>query len=219
MTIKYLGHATFLITTGTGLRIVMDPYEPGAFGAALNYGPIKDAADVLTISHEHADHNFVNGVPGSPIALRGPKSLAGAEIEVVDAFHDVNGGKERGEIRLFKTTADGVSLAHMGDLGHVLTAEQVAALGKVDVLCIPVGGTFTVDAATAWQNVDLLKPTVVIPMHFKTARTSLPLGPVEKFTDGAGDTPVEWVAGSCVEVTAEMLAEGGRRVIVLEPAN
>ena len=219
MTIKFIGHATFLITTSSGLRLIMDPYESGAFGDAINYAPIRDAADVVTVSHEHADHNFVNGVPGNPVVLRGPKTLEGAQIEVVNAHHDTSGGRERGEDRLFKITADGVSLVHLGDIGHVLTAEQVAALGKVDVLLIPVGGTFTVDAKDAWKIVDLVKPTVVIPMHFRTDRTTLPLAPVEKFTDGAGDTPVEWVEGSSVEIGAGMLVEGGRRVIVLEPAN
>ena len=219
MTIKFIGHATFFITTSSGLRIVMDPHEPGAFGGALNYGPIKDAADVITISHEHADHNFVNGVPGSPLVLRGPKSLEGVEIEVVDAFHDASRGSQRGEDRLFKITADGISLVHLGDLGHVLTAEQVAALGHADVLLIPVGGTYTLDGATAWQIVDLVKPKIVIPMHFKTDRTSLPLARVDEFVKLAGDTPVEAVEGSCMEVTADSLAAGGRRVVVLEPAN
>ena len=218
MTIKYIGHATFLITTAGGLRIIMDPYEAGAFGGALGYKACTDPADVVTVSHEHADHNYVNGVHGSPVILRGAGTVQGVRFEVVSAHHDTSGGKERGEDRLFKFSADGITIAHLGDLGHVLTSQQVAELKPVDVLLVPVGGTFTVDAKAAWELIKLVGPKVVIPMHFRTDRTSLPLARVDEFLRLAGDTPVEKVEGSSVELSAANVGDA-LRVIVLDPSN
>jgi len=219
MVIKFIGHATFHITTDSGVRIVTDPYEAGAFGGAIGYGRITDPADVVTVSHEHADHNFVTGVPGSPTILREAGEVEGVRFTVVMAHHDSSGGKERGEDRIFRIAADGIALAHLGDLGHVLTAQQVAALQPLDILFIPVGGTFTLDAQKAWETIDLAKPKIVIPMHFGTVKTEkMPLRPVGDFVKSAGDVPVDEISGSTVEITAEMLAGIERKVIVLQPA-
>jgi len=116
----------------------------------------------------------------------------------------------------FGTEMDGLAVCHLGDLGGTLAPEQVQQIGRVDVLMVPVGGTYTIDADEAQGVVDQLLPRVVIPMHYQTGRTSLPLAPVCRFTHGLPGT--ERPLSCCLEVTPETLGSQ-RRVVVLEPAN
>ena len=149
MKVKWLGHAAFLITSDEGVRIVTDPYQPGVYG--LEYGSIKDKADIVLVSHEHDDHNYVAGVPGNPQVIRGAGShqANGIDFKGIACYHDESGGKERGENTIFCFTVNGVKLCHLGDLGHDLDTDRVNAIGDVDVLMIPVGGSFTIDASGA----------------------------------------------------------------------
>jgi L-ascorbate metabolism protein UlaG (beta-lactamase superfamily) len=187
MTIKYLGHACFLLTASDGLRVIIDPYESGAFGNALAYAPITDAADVVVVTHEHADHNFVRGVPGDPIICRASCVAHGVEFRAVPVPHDEADGSKRGVVNAFSFELDGIRVCHLGDVGAALSAPEVSALGPVDLLMVPVGGTFTVDAAGAQEIVAQLAPRIVIPMHFSTRRTTLPLASVDAFLDGEGE--------------------------------
>jgi L-ascorbate metabolism protein UlaG (beta-lactamase superfamily) len=180
MKIKWLGHASFLITSQDGAKIITDPYSTGM---GIDYGEIKEAADVVLISHEHPDHNNVKAVKGNPqtIASPGTKAVKGIEFKGIPTFHDQSQGKERGPNTAFTFTVDGVKACFLGDLGHQLTGEEVGAIGKVDVLMIPVGGFYTIDAAAATKVCDALKPKVVIPMHFKTDKCAYPITPVDDF--------------------------------------
>lgn len=216
MVVKFLGHACFLLTSSCGLRVITDPYESGAFGGALNYAPIADAADIVLVSHEHADHNYVHGVPGSPKVCRQGCEFQGTEFRAIQACHDPHGGTKRGHVTIFAFSLDGVRVCHLGDLGTTLTPELVAEIGPVDLLLIPVGGTYTLDAGQAWSVVAQLNPRVVIPMHYKTTRTTMPLAPVEAFV--AGKPGVEHLRQPSVTLTPQTLGEG-LRVIVLDPAN
>ncbi len=216
MTIKFLGHACFLITSSSGVRIITDPYEPGGFGGQIGYGPITDAADVVLVSHDHADHNYVQGVAGNPTVVEGRQSAAGISFEVTNSFHDDTGGSQRGPNRIFTFEVDGIRLCHLGDLGHTLTKEQVNSIGSVDVLLVPVGGTFTIDAQGADQVIEQLQPSVVIPMHYKTAKVELPIAEVDNFL--AGKDNVERPESSSVELSAEDIGLE-QRIIVLLPAN
>ena len=216
MTIKFLGHATFLITSEGGLRIMTDPYDPDWYGAQFRYRPITDAAAIVTISHDHADHNYPQGIPGSPVVLTSSGEVRGISFEVTASFHDAAEGAERGRNRIFCFEVDGIRLCHLGDLGHPLTAEQAAAIGEVDVLLIPVSGTATIDASQATEMVAQLGPAVVIPMHFKTPQIDFPFAPVDDFV--AGKDNVEKVGRSEVSICREDLGTEPR-IIVLEPAN
>lgn len=216
MIVKFLGHACFLLTSSAGLKVMIDPYEAGAFGGSLGYGPISDTADIVLISHEHADHNYVRGVPGSPKVCRQGCEFQGVEFRGVQACHDPEGGTKRGHVTLFAFTLDGLRVCHLGDLGALLTPQQVAAIGPVDVLFIPVGGTYTLDAGQAWAVIDQLKPRLVIPMHFKTPKVTMPLSSVEAFA--AGKPNVEFTKRSTVTLTPEVLTDT-TRVLVLDPAN
>ena len=216
MTIKFLGHATFLITSKDRVRIITDPYESGGYDGALRYGPITDQADIVTISHDHADHNYVRGVPGNPVVVTKSTEVSGISFRTIDSYHDDAKGTERGPNRVFCSEVDGIRVCHLGDLGHSLSAEQQAAIGEVDVLLIPVGGHFTIDAQGATRAIDQLQPSVVIPMHYKTPKVDFPIGPVDDFL--AGKQNVEDAGASQITVCADELGEGPQ-IIVLEAAN
>jgi len=215
MTTKFLGHATFLITSEDGVRIITDPYEPGGFGGQIGYGPITEEADVVTVSHDHADHNYVRGVPGNPVVVTSAGEVSGINFEVTESYHDDAQGAQRGSNRIFCFEVDGIRLCHLGDLGHLLSPEQAASLGRVDVLFVPVGGTFTIDARQATALIKQLHPAVAIPMHFKTPEAGLPIAPVDDFL--AGKDNVEVVPGSQITISADDIE--APRIIVLEPAN
>ena len=216
MTIKFLGHACFLITSSSGVQIITDPYEPGGFGGQIGYGPITDAADVVLVSHDHADHNYVQGVAGNPIVVSGSEDAGGILFKATPAFHDDTGGSQRGPNRIFSFEVDRIRVCHLGDLGHPLTAEQTESIGPVDVVLVPVGGTFTIDAQGADQVIEQLQPSVVIPMHYKTAKVGLPIAGVDDFL--AGKDNVERRESSSVELSAEDIGSE-QQIIVLPPAN
>lgn len=182
MKIKFLGHAAFLITSNEGVRIITDPYKPGCYGGGIKYDPITEEADIVTISHEHDDHNETK-IKGQPVFIRETerKEIKGIVINGVEVFHDKSSGKERGKDIIFNMLIDGLNVVHMGDVGHIISKSDVEKLGNVDVLLIPVGGYFTIDANDADNIIELLKPKVVIPMHFKTSKCEFPIAPVEDF--------------------------------------
>jgi L-ascorbate metabolism protein UlaG (beta-lactamase superfamily) len=182
MKIKFFGHASFSITSDKGVKIITDPYKPGCFGGGIKYDAIGEEADIVTISHEHDDHNETN-ISGSPSFVRGAGAQEVRDIKItgVDVYHDESGGKERGTNTIFNMLIDDIHVVHLGDLGHSLSAEDVNKIGTVDVLLVPVGGHFTIDTNVADNVIDTLKPKVVIPMHFKTDKCGFPIAPVEDF--------------------------------------
>jgi L-ascorbate metabolism protein UlaG (beta-lactamase superfamily) len=212
MKTKYLAHAAFLITSDVGTRIVTDPYETSD---ALKHGVIKETADIVTVSHEHGDHNNISAVQGNPKIVRASAEVKGIKIKAVPAAHDDAGGSQRGKNTVFCFEVDGINVCHAGDLGHVLTAEQVKAIGKVDVLMLPVGGFFTIDAKTAAKVCDQLKPKVIIPMHFKTDKINFPIGGVDEFLKGKSN--VTRVNNSEIELKAGKLPTGAQ-IMVLKPS-
>ena len=185
MKIKWLGHSSFMITSDAGIRIITDPYEP-AFVAAggPSYGEIKETADIVTVSHEHTDHNNVAAVRGNPEVVRGTTEIKGIEFKGIPTYHDDAGGKKRGNNTILCFEVDGVRVCHLGDLGHRLSDRQVAELGNIDILLIPVGGFFTIDAKVATEVCNQLKPRVILPMHYKTDKCDFPIAGVDEFLRG-----------------------------------
>jgi L-ascorbate metabolism protein UlaG (beta-lactamase superfamily) len=216
MKIKWNGHASFTITAADGTVLVTDPYDPSGYGGVLKYGVVKDRADGVLVSHDHADHNYVEGLPGSPKVLKNAGEIKGIQVKAVDTHHDESGGSERGSNVVFSFAVDGVHVCFVGDLGHQLSAQQVKAVGPVDILLVPVGGTFTVDAAGAVQVAGSLKPKVVIPMHFKTEKCDLPIGNVEDFLGKMSN--VKNLNQSEIEISAAKLPQGAPEVWVLNYA-
>ncbi len=182
MDIKWLGHATFLITSDDGTRIITDPYEPNE---RLTYGEIKESADIVTVSHGHGDHSNVAAVGGNPAVVKETTEVKGIKFKGIPACHDDAGGEKRGNITIFCFEVDGIKLCHLGDLGHPLSDAQLAEMGKVDVLMIPVGGNFTIDAKVAGEVCEKLAPRLIIPMHFKNDRCpNFPVAGVDDFIKG-----------------------------------
>lgn len=157
MKITWLGHSCFLLEED-GYRIALDPYTN-----VDGYPPLKISAHAVYCSHDHYDHSFREGVTLLP-GVKNPFT-----VREIQSFHDDAGGKKRGgnTIRVF--TAKGISVCHLGDLGHLLNAVQIAAIGRVDVLLVPVGGIFTIDAQQAKQVIRQLHPRCAVPMHYRHA--------------------------------------------------
>lgn len=202
MKILWYGHACFRITAADGTVIITDPYDE-----SVPYKPPEGPAHIVTVSHDHFDHNAVNRVKGNPEVLRGVGewTVHGIAIRGISAFHDPKGGKERGRNTIFKFTVDGVILAHLGDLGHTLTAEQLKPLEDVQVLMIPVGGFYTIGPKEAKEVVQALPNLkIVIPMHYRTeAVKDWPIRPVKEFLE-AVDLTVREFKGE-VELTTTQL--------------
>jgi L-ascorbate metabolism protein UlaG (beta-lactamase superfamily) len=205
MRIRWLGHSAFLLATSDGTSIITDPYVSGSFDGDVNYGPIHEAADAVTVSHHHQDHDGVSGLPGRPKVIEGKGShkVGSVSIAGVETFHDENQGAGRGRNTVFVFEAEGLRLCHCGDLGHVLTAGQAAAIGRVDVLLVPVGGKFTVDAAAARKVATQLAARVTIPMHYKTEKLGFDIAGIDSFVRDRAD--VKRVGAAEVEVSPDKL--------------
>ncbi len=177
--ISWYGHAMFAIEDDQGNRIVTDPYDP-----QIGYSLPEVEATIVTVSHDHFDHNNADGIKGNPIVVRetSPREIGGIKIEGLPTYHDTSSGSERGGNIVFFWEMAGLKMAHLGDLGHTLVASQANRLKDLDILFVPVGGVFTVDGETAAQLVREIKPRVAIPMHFKTDALNLPIGGVEPFS-------------------------------------
>lgn len=166
MLITHMGHSEFLLQIGK-TAILTDPFDDH-----VGYRMQSPAADVVLVSHSHGDHSCVQKVAGEPVVVTAPgvHSVApGVTVTGIASVHDQEGGAKRGPNVIYVIEAEGLRVAHLGDQGCLLTAEQIARLGRVDVLLVPVGGFFTIDAAEAYETVKALSPAVTIPMHYKTA--------------------------------------------------
>ncbi|MFC2020951.1 MBL fold metallo-hydrolase [Chloroflexota bacterium] len=182
MKIKWLGHATFLISSDDGTRIITDPYAPNE---RLTYSEIKESADIVTVSHGHSDHNNVAAVGSNPEVVKGTAEIGGIKFSGIPTYHDDDGGSQRGENTIFCFEIDGIRICHLGDLGHQLGDNEVAVLGKVDILMAPVGGNYTMDAKVATEVCNKLAPKVIFPMHFRNERCpNFPVAEVDEFLQG-----------------------------------
>ncbi|RLE92162.1 MAG: Zn-dependent hydrolase [Thermoprotei archaeon] len=201
--VKWHRHACFEIR-GSSVTVVIDPHD----GASLGIAPPSCKGDVILVTHDHFDHNAVSIVakPDSEILvmLRGEKTVKGVYVKGIKTYHDKFEGRQRGENTVYLFIVDGIRFAHLGDLGHVLNESEIKELGEVDVLFIPVGGTYTIGAKEAAEIVNKLSPKLVMPMHYKIPGLELPLSEVDKFAskfEKVEEKPNE------VEVTKENLPE------------
>lgn len=180
--IVWLGHSCFRVK-GSQAAIITDPYPP-----ELGYSLGKQTARVVTVSHAHLTHSYVQGVSGEPKLIKGPGEyeVSGIPIIGVAAFHDAERGSIRGKNTVYVMEVDGVAVCHLGDLGHVLTADQVEQIDNVDVLLLPVGGGTTISASAAAEVIRQLEPKAVVPMHYRTPVSGQELEPVETFLKEMG---------------------------------
>lgn len=182
MEVMWYGHACFRLRD-RNITIVTDPY-----GKSIGYSLPRIQANVVTISHGHADHNYVEGIKGDPKIIDGPGEyeVRGVFITGIPTFHDARKGAKRGKNTVFLFEFNDLTICHLGDLGHVPTQSQIEALSEVDVLLIPVGAVYTINAAQAAEIVSLLEPRLVIPMHYKTPALDIKLDGVSKFLKEMG---------------------------------
>lgn len=182
MKIQWIGHASFRFDLNDGRSIVTDPFDP-----AVGYDLPARPADIVTMSHGHHDHNYIGSLaPKTVVREAGVFEESGLRVEGIPSFHDDMHGAKRGTNVIFVFEADGARVAHLGDLGHDLTDEDIARLGKLDVLMIPVGGVFTIDAKQAAALAKRVGAKITVPMHFTTDRLSFQLGGVDAFLDAMG---------------------------------
>jgi L-ascorbate metabolism protein UlaG (beta-lactamase superfamily) len=214
MKVKWLGHSAFLLTSDEGVKVLTDPYRSGSFDGAVGYGPIGERADIVTVSHKHEDHYCLEGLPEgySCITSTGEHEAAGIKITGIESYHDTSHGKERGANTIFVIEMDDMRVCHLGDLGHTLSDTEAAAIGKVDVLFLPVGGFYTIGPREALEVMKALSPAITIPMHFKTEALGFPIKPVEDFLSLVGDH--EEAGATEIEISKSDLDR--KRVIVLD---
>ena len=183
----------------------------------MSYGEIKESADIVTVSHEHGDHNNAAAIQGNPEVVKGtvPVAVKGIKIGGVATYHDDAGGSKRGSNTIFCFEIDGIRVCHLGDLGHPLGDKEATEIGKADIVITPVGGFFTIDAKAATKVCNQLASRVIIPMHFKNDRCAFPIATVDDFLEGktgieqAGTSEVEFKQGALPTST---------QIVVLQPA-
>jgi L-ascorbate metabolism protein UlaG (beta-lactamase superfamily) len=182
MEITWFGHSCFRLK-GAHATVITDPFPP-----ELGYALGKPTARIVTVSHAHPGHSYVQGIGGDPHIANGPGEyeISGVFIIGFATYHDAEEGRSRGKNTAYFLEIDGVKIVHLGDLGHALGAESVEEIGDVDVLLVPVGGVSTINAAQAAETVRRLEPKIVVPMHYKTPALTRELGTVDGFLKEMG---------------------------------
>ena len=180
MIITYFGHSLFTLEAADGRILVTDPFD-----ASMGYSMGRLQGDVITVSHEHHDHNNTSMVEGNPVVIRGEgtyEPLPNMRVTGIPSFHDEDQGARRGRNTLYLMEIDGLRLLHLGDLGHELSWAALNELGRIDVLMVPVGGYYTIDHNQAVALCLALNPRMILPMHYRTkASERLPIATVEDF--------------------------------------
>lgn len=176
MRIEFIAHATFRITLRDGRIIIIDPYKGMSFQGRFNYPEYVTRADIVAITHDHLDHNYVVGIEGEPVIVRDEAEVSGVKITSHRVWHDrFEGTKFGGAVDMKLIEAEGVRVLHMGDCGEVLSDERLSAFGKLDVVMIPCGGFYTIDGREAADIAKRLGARVTIPCHYKTRLCDLPI--------------------------------------------
>ena len=185
MKIDFLAHASFMLTRADGTKILLDPYESNSFSGRVGYAAIEEEPDIVVITHDHKDHSHTETLGGNFQVIRHADNIDGLKVTSVPVFHDQEQGTRFGGVIDMKVLEfDGWRICHCGDIGETLDdAAKVAALQDLDILIIPVGGYYTVDAELAEIVTRKLAPTYVIPCHYKTMSCGFDIAPREPFLE------------------------------------
>ena len=188
MVITWYGQACFRLQSGQ-TTVAIDPFEK-----KLGLTPPKFEAQIALVTHEHFDHNNTKDIKGDPLVIDGPGEYetSGVRVRGVFSYHDNTEGKERGTNTMYAIKMEDIRVVHLGDLGqNRLTEEQLDTLGEVDILMVPVGGTYTLDAKQATEITNQIEPKIVIPMHYKVKDLKVKLDPVDNFLKEVGKTDLK----------------------------
>ncbi|WGI17395.1 MBL fold metallo-hydrolase [Methanonatronarchaeum sp. AMET-Sl] len=179
MEIKWWGHACFEIKNQS--TVVTDPHD----GKSIGLKPPSPKADLILVSHDHYDHNAVSTVKGEPVTISsiGNSTARGIKINGIQTYHDKSQGGQRGKNLIYKFKLDNKTICHLGDLGHIPNQKTIKKIGNIDILFIPVGGNFTINAEEAKQIINLIKPKIAIPMHYKIPGITIPIDGIDKFKE------------------------------------
>ncbi|MDL2206082.1 MBL fold metallo-hydrolase [Eubacteriales bacterium OttesenSCG-928-N13] len=210
MKLTWLGHACYQIENEQGNILLIDPYDP-----QLGYPKIQAKADIVTTSHGHYDHNYTEDLPEGFVLLDDGQPYHGLGFDVygVASFHDDAEGAKRGANWIYVIETDGLRIVHLGDLGHALSAKQLTQLGRVDILLLPIGGFYTIDANQAVDVMRAIRARVTIPMHYRNRWwTSENILPIEAFTSLVESKQLPTNGITCTHETITDLPD----VIVLE---
>ena len=216
MVISWLGQSCFKLQVkgegGADVTIVIDPYAP-SLGRKL---PRSLAADILLLTHDHADHNYREGVSGDPFIVTGPGEYETKDIFVygIPTFHDTTNGKDRGGNTMYHITAEGITLLHAGDVGHTLSEQQLGIVEDANVFFVPVGGGGALTAQGAVEMVSQIEPRIVIPMHYALPGITMKLHSVDRFCKEMGASTKE--TEDKLRLTVKDLPQEETRVILFE---
>ncbi|MEM1532607.1 MAG: MBL fold metallo-hydrolase [Desulfurococcaceae archaeon] len=205
MELVWHGHAFFTLRLANGYVISIDPHD----GLSIGLKRVRVESDLVLVTHDHFDHNAVEVVkkPSTRILKQfyGEVRVDDVVINGIKTFHDKHGGARRGENAVYIVDAEGLKIAHLGDLGHVPSGEVLNKMSKIDVLMIPVGGTYTIEPDEAWSIVENLGPRIVVPMHYWVKGLRLPLKTVDHFLKYAEKVRVDKLNTNLVSITPSNL--------------
>lgn len=210
--VQWLGHSFFKLQSGN-LTVAIDPYDP-----SVGLKPPRFNADILLITHDHYDHNNKAAIMGQSFVIYGPGEyeIKGCAIYGIPSYHDPKQGSEKGINTIYRLELSGIRFVHLGDLGQdSLTDQQIEVLDGVDVLMVPVGGKYTLNANQAVAIIEQLDPRIIIPMHYKIPGLKIDVGGVEAFVKALGLPPQQ---DSKLRLIKKDLRAEDRRLIILEPS-
>lgn len=213
MYITWLGQSCFKLQDkigSDGVTLVTDPYSDD-----IGLKMPRFEADIVTVSHSHHDHNNIGALRGNPFIIdtAGEYETRGVFVEGVEAWHDAAEGKERGKNIIYRIEMEDISITHLGDLGHILDAKQLEKLEGTDILLIPVGGKYTINAAKAVEVISQIEPRIIIPMHYKVPGLKIDLDGVEKFIKELGLKPRQ---EEKLKISKKDLPQEDMELVVLE---
>ena len=213
MVIEWLGHSCFKVTLKSGTRIVFDPYDN-----TVGYPQQYVEADIVVITHAHFDHNDLSHIQGdyTVVDTEGIHRFGDLTIEGIKTFHDHSHGDHRGVNLVFMLSIKGLTLCHMGDIGSIPPEDVFKKLEGTDILLIPVGGNYTIDAQEALEICERISPNIIIPMHFKTPASTLDIAPLHDFLEAVkGEYDVSR-PGKCYLKIDKASRKKRTRVVVME---
>ena len=214
MKIEWLGHSSFKLTESTGVSVVTDPYDQDKVGIKFP----KVSADVVTISHNHFDHKCLDALENYNMVVDtvGVNEIDGVEISGFRSYHDEKKGALRGKNIVYRIRMDGVETCHLGDIGEELSPLLAELIGSINILLIPVGGRFTINAEQAKEYVDLLMPDVVIPMHYMMEGYNTEFDELDEFLDLFPKKSIEYVEENEIQFDRTDFDGEKTRILVLK---
>lgn len=213
MIITWYGHSCFKINT-KDITIVTDPFDK-----KIGIKPYFGSADIVTVSHDHYDHNNIESIKGNPIVIGNPGEYESKNIFItgIASYHDKKQGIERGLNTIYTIDAEDMRICHLGDLGEKLSDKVIEQLGQVDILMIPVGGVYTIDGKEADELIDRIEPAIVLPMHYKTSALTVELDGLDKFLAARGIKSKETI--DHLTIKKKEINPEENKVIILSPAH